>query len=83
MAAIFWQFFAHKMPKKQKFKNSSTRFVELLTRKVHAKFQIPSIYWVQMNVPFVLYEKSRFEVRAPIVITHEPQFSKINCASYE
>ena len=83
MAAIFWQFFAHKMPKKQKFKNSSTRFLELLTRKVHAKFQVPSMYGVQMNVPFVLYEKSRFEVRAPIVITHEPRFLKINCASYE
>ena len=83
MAAIFWQFFAHKKPKKQNIKNSSIRFVELLTRKVHAKFQVPSMYGVQMNVPFVLNEKSRFEVRAPIVITHEPRFSKIDCASYE
>ena len=41
-----------------------------LTRKVHAKFQVPSMYGVQMNVPFVLYEKSRFEVCAPIVITN-------------
>ena len=73
MAAIFWQFFAHKMPKKQKFENSSARFLELLTRKVHAKFQVPSMYGVQMNVPFVLYEKPRFEVRAPIVYSNYPR----------
>ena len=80
MAAIFWQFFAHKMAKIQKFE--SIRFLELLTRKVHAKFQVPSMHGVQMNVLFVLYEESRFEVRAPIAITHEPRFSKINCSSY-
>ena len=57
MAAIldFWQFFVHKMAKNQNFKNRSVRFVERHTRKVHAKFQVPSMYGVQMNVPFVLY----------------------------
>ena len=71
------------MAKNQNFKNRSVRFVERHTRKVHAKFQVPSMYGVQMNVPFVLYEKSRFEVRAPIVITREPKFSKINISGYE
>ena len=51
----FWQFFAHKMAKNQNFENRSATFVERHTRKVHAKFQVPSMYGVQMNVPFVLY----------------------------
>ena len=46
--------------------------MELQTRKVHAKFQVPSMFAVQLDVPFVLYEKTRFEVYAPTVITHEP-----------
>ena len=78
----YW-IFAHKMAKNQNFENSYIRFVELLTRKVHAKYQVPSMYAVQMNVPFVLYKKSRVKVRAPIVISHKPQFSKINCAIHE
>ena len=51
MAAIldFGRFFAHKMPKIQNFQNRLTRSVELHTRKVHAKFQVPSMYGVQMN----------------------------------
>ena len=56
MAAIldFCQFFAHKMAKKQNFENSYIRFVERHSRKVHAKYPVPSMYAVQMNVPFVL-----------------------------
>ena len=41
------------MAKNQNFKNRSARFVERHTGKVHAKFQIPSMYGVQMNVLFV------------------------------
>ena len=50
MAAIldFWQFFAPKMPKIQNFQNRSATFVELHT-KLHAKFQVPSMYGVQIN----------------------------------
>ena len=51
MAAIldFGRFFAHKMPKIQNFQNRLARSVERHTRKVHAKFQVPSMYGVQMN----------------------------------
>ena len=45
----FWQFFAHKMPKNKNFKNRLARSLELHTRKVHAKYQVPSMYGVQMN----------------------------------
>ena len=51
MAAMldFWQFFGHKMPKIQNFQNCLARSVEQHTRKVHSKFQVPSMYGVQMN----------------------------------
>ena len=51
MAAMldFWQFFGHKMPKIQNFQNRPVRSVEHHTRKVHSKFQVPSMYGVQMN----------------------------------
>ena len=45
----FCQFFGHKMPKFQNFQNRLARFVEQHTRKVHSKFQVPSMYGVQMN----------------------------------
>ena len=35
------------------------------TRKVHAEFQFPSMYGVQINVPFVCFEKSQLEVCTP------------------
>ena len=47
MAAIFGHIFAHK-----KFSKSLIIFVERHTRKVQAKFQVPSMYGVRMNVPF-------------------------------
>ena len=60
MAAIldFWPFGGHKKTKKQIFQNRYIRFVERHTRKVYTKFQDPSMYGVQMNVPFVLYKIS-------------------------
>ena len=58
LAAIldFWPIFAHKIAEKQHFQKLSTRFVDLHIRKVQSKFQGPSMYAVQINVPFVLYQ---------------------------
>ena len=52
----------------QIFLNLYIRFVKGHTRKVHAKFQVPSMYGVQMNVPFVLFYKSHVQVFDRIVI---------------
>ena len=68
MGAIFRHIFAYKMPKIQKNLNLYIRFVKGHTRKVHAKFQVPSMYGVQMNVPFVLFYKSHVQVFDRIVI---------------
>ena len=51
----FGHIFAHKMPKIQNFQNRYIRFVELLLRKVHVNFQVPSMYGVRMTIPFVLF----------------------------
>ena len=58
MAAILdvWPFGGHKKTKKQNFQNRCIVFVERHTRKVHTKFQVSSMYSVQMNVPFLLLE---------------------------
>ena len=52
----FLAVFAHKIAKKQNCQNLSTRFADLHISKVQSKFQVPSMYAVQMNVPFVLYK---------------------------
>ena len=44
----FLQFFAYKMENKGNFQNLKTRFVELPMGKVHAKYQVPDMYAVQM-----------------------------------
>ena len=49
----FWPFGDHKKTKKQNFQNRFIKFVEHHTRKLHTK--VPSMYGVQMNVPFVLF----------------------------
>ena len=80
MAAIFAHFFVHKMPKIQNFQNRYTRFVKHHTREVHAKFQVPSMYGVQMNGTEVLFlELSENGVKdfSRTVITHEFRFSKM------
>ena len=68
MADIFGDIFAHKMPKIQNFQNRCIIFVERHTKKVHAKFQVPSMYGVKLNVPFVLYKVLCVKVCALIVI---------------
>ena len=83
MAAIldFWGIFGHKKPKNQNFQNRCTRFVKHHTRMVHAKFQVRSMYGVQMNGTEVLFsELSEISVKDFLrtVITHELRFSKIH-----
>ena len=81
MAAIFGQFFGHKMAKNQNFQNRCTRFVKHHTRMVHAKFQVRSMYGVQMNGTEVLFsELSEISVKdfSHTVITHELRFSKMH-----
>ena len=56
-----------KMSYKTKKQNRQIVFVELHTKKVHAKFKVPSMYGNRMNVSLQYFEKSRLEVCSPIV----------------
>ena len=56
VAAIldFWQFFGHKMAKKQNFQNRYTKLVKCHTGKVHSKCQVLGMF--SSNVPFVSFQ---------------------------
>ena len=56
MAATFWQFFGHNLAKMRNSQNPYSTFVKCQTRNVHSKFQVPSMFAVQMNVPFVSFQ---------------------------
>ena len=80
MAAIFWQFSSDKMAKNQTFQNPIIKFVKFHTGKVHAKFQVSSMFVAQMNGTEVLFlELSENGVKdfSRTVITHEFRFSKM------
>ena len=76
----FLSFFGPLMAKNQKFQNRYIRFVKHHTRKVHAKFQVSSMFVAQMNGTEVLFlELSENGVKdfSRTVITHEFRFSKM------
>ena len=80
MAAIFWQFSSHKKPKNRNFQNRYTRFVKHNPRKVHAKFQVSSMFGAQMNgteVIFLELLENGVKDFSRTVITHELRFSKM------
>ena len=79
MAAMldFWQFFGHKMPKIQNFQNCLARSVEHHTRKVHSKFQVPNMFAVHMNVPFVKFQYRDLKVLRILYLQANPDFQKI------
>ena len=80
MATIFWPILTHKIRKIQNFQNRYTRFVKRHTRKVYAKFQVLTMYSIQMNGTKVLFlelSENGLKDFSHTVITHELQFSKI------
>ena len=72
----YW-IFGHRMAKKQNFQNRHIKFVECHTGKVHSKFQVPIMFSVQMNVPFVIFQNRDLKVLHVLYLQTNPDFQNI------
>ena len=67
----------YKMAKKQNLKNRYIKFVIYHTGKEHSKFQVPNMFAVHMNVPFVNVQYRDLKVLRKLYLQPNPDFQKI------
>ena len=65
------------LAKKQNFKNRYIKSVEYHTGKVHSKFQVPNMFAVHMNVPFMKFQYRDLKVLRILYLQANPDFQKI------